>query len=556
MQFSRSPAKRIFISYAREDLKYARRLYSDLRRVGAEPWLDTESLLPGQKFDSAISSAIQASDFFLALLSSSSVNKKGYVQKELREAMEILDRMPESGIYIIPARLDNCKPTHLRLQNINWVDLFPLYETGLRKILLTIRPPEAVALGNLRSSSIRDPNDLAQTGWGVIFPEHGNPSIYTALSPLLSRRRAQAGVCHSHFYREFMGSAGYRPGENKTTFLAKHGMGPGPADPQRVPYYLLIVGDPAEIPFEFQCQLGVQYRVGRLHFETIAEYENYARSVEEAETGSPRSRSSVLFGTHNWDESPIKLAVTRLVRPLAESLGMEHPDWSIDILVAEQATKANLLRLFERAPTVLFLIAHGLWFPARQERQEKEMGAIVCQDWPGPDSGKGPNIDHYLSSAQIPDSVDLRGMTLFCFSSYSAGVSRENDYGPARTLQAERSFVSAMAKRILGKSNGALAMIGHINVIYQSSIEWISAGPQIQTFETALRSIFRGDRIGMAMQPFSERYAELSSALIMNTTAEEARDPEELTFLRTAAKDARDYILIGDPAARALLDEQ
>ena len=49
----------VFISYAREDLEFARRLYKHLLNFGLKPWLDKESLLPGERWKPAIKNAIQ-----------------------------------------------------------------------------------------------------------------------------------------------------------------------------------------------------------------------------------------------------------------------------------------------------------------------------------------------------------------------------------------------------------------------------------------------------------------------------------------------------------------
>jgi hypothetical protein len=38
----------VFISYAGEDLKIAKRLYDDLKKEGADTWMDEYDLLPGQ----------------------------------------------------------------------------------------------------------------------------------------------------------------------------------------------------------------------------------------------------------------------------------------------------------------------------------------------------------------------------------------------------------------------------------------------------------------------------------------------------------------------------
>jgi len=110
------------------------------------PWIDEESLLPGQNWRIAISNAIRDSRYFVALLSSNSVNKKGYGQRELKEALDILDEYPQSQVYIIPVRLDNCQVSDSRLKQIQYVDLFPDWEKGFRKILSTIQ--QAGSLNN------------------------------------------------------------------------------------------------------------------------------------------------------------------------------------------------------------------------------------------------------------------------------------------------------------------------------------------------------------------------------------------------------------------------
>ncbi|MCP4106797.1 MAG: toll/interleukin-1 receptor domain-containing protein [Desulfobacteraceae bacterium] len=64
-----SEKKKVFISYAREDIEIAERLYSNLKDAGLEPWMDKEDLLPGQEWDMTITKAIRESRFFVAVLS-------------------------------------------------------------------------------------------------------------------------------------------------------------------------------------------------------------------------------------------------------------------------------------------------------------------------------------------------------------------------------------------------------------------------------------------------------------------------------------------------------
>ena len=126
---------KVFISYAREDRKTALKLYHDLKKAGLNPWLDLKNLLPGQNWQRHIELAIKSSDFFIALLSNNSVSKKGYVQKELKKALDILDEYPHGEGFVIPVRLDECLPDNEKLENLHWADLFDDYDHCLEQII-------------------------------------------------------------------------------------------------------------------------------------------------------------------------------------------------------------------------------------------------------------------------------------------------------------------------------------------------------------------------------------------------------------------------------------
>ena len=126
---------KIFISYAKEDLEIAEKIYRDLRKYDTMTWLDNKNLTPGQNWKSEIKAAINESDFFLALLSNNSVSKRGYVQKELKIALSVCDEFPSSKIFIIPVLVNDCKPVEKMIQDLHWAKLFPSYEEGFKQIL-------------------------------------------------------------------------------------------------------------------------------------------------------------------------------------------------------------------------------------------------------------------------------------------------------------------------------------------------------------------------------------------------------------------------------------
>ena len=99
-----------------------RNLYARLKSDGVHPWLDAEKLLPGHDWQEEIRTALRSSDVILVCLSRNSVSKEGYVQKEIRIALEIADEKPEGTIFIIPSKLEECEVPQ-RLCRWQWVDL-------------------------------------------------------------------------------------------------------------------------------------------------------------------------------------------------------------------------------------------------------------------------------------------------------------------------------------------------------------------------------------------------------------------------------------------------
>ena len=408
-----------------------------------------------------------------------------------------------------------------------------------------------------------DPKKLEETGWGAVFAFGADPAIYEALSPLLQLRKVQASAKREGLYREFRDSDAYRPGESKLDFLARHGAGPGPVDPEIIPYYLLIVGDPDTIPFRFQYQLDVQYAVGRICFGSVGEYAAYARSIVEAETGGlALPRRAAFFGTDS--DAATKLSHDELVTPLAawakEQSKKNQYRWSVDNYLGEAATKARLSSLLgDDAPALLFTASHGMCFQNGDVRQLAEQGALLCQDWPGPSyQGEVPE-SFYYSGADVGGDARVFGTIAMHFACFGAGTPMLSDYstsGQPETI-APRGFLGRLPQRLLAHPRGgALAVIGHVERAWGWSFHWDRAGSQTEVFKSTIKRLMEGHPVGSALEYFNGRYAELSSDL--STQLEEAKfgakvDPYLLAGLWTANNDARGYSVVGDPAVRLML---
>lgn len=136
--FEAQTRPRVFVAYAVEDLAYARRLCRAFERADCSPWLDKEKLLPGQNWPRAIERAIEISDAFVACFSRRSAVKRGQFQSELRYALDCARRLPIEHPFLIPVRLEPCEVPRRIAEQLQYVDLFPDWDRGVKKLLRAV----------------------------------------------------------------------------------------------------------------------------------------------------------------------------------------------------------------------------------------------------------------------------------------------------------------------------------------------------------------------------------------------------------------------------------
>ncbi|MBA2355475.1 MAG: hypothetical protein H0V80_12500 [Acidobacteria bacterium] len=408
-----------------------------------------------------------------------------------------------------------------------------------------------------------DPNNLEEAGWCVVFPKNIDPAIPKALAPLFEHRQAEA----RRLFKVFDGTSGVLPGETARQWIERQGAGFSIVDPEHgVPLYVLLVGSPSEIPFEFQYLLDLYWNVGRLHFDTPGEYRTYAEHViaYEQATTLPHRKHAAIFSVKNDGDRATGLLHDQVTRPLVTGTELVRPlanfkGFQLTPLLAGDATKARLLSLLagEEAggpPAFLFTGSHGVKFRMTDSLQREKQGAILCQDWPG---FGATTAEHLVTAADLPDGGALHGLIHFFFACYGGGCPTEDNFGltsaqPPRQLVPE-PIVARLPQRLLTK--GALASLAHVDRAWAYSFQNSRSVPQVQEMRDVMVRILQGQRIGQATDGFNMRWAVLSAELQESQNLRESISAQlvsnaQLANRYVARNDARNYVILGDPATR------
>jgi hypothetical protein len=113
----------VFISYAHDDEGPVLTLCERLRQSGLRSWIDKQQIEVGQEWDRVIRKALMTADFIVVCLSQRSIGKKGYVQREIRLALDLYNEMPLGTRLLMPVRLEQCAVPD-ELARYQYADLF------------------------------------------------------------------------------------------------------------------------------------------------------------------------------------------------------------------------------------------------------------------------------------------------------------------------------------------------------------------------------------------------------------------------------------------------
>jgi len=406
-----------------------------------------------------------------------------------------------------------------------------------------------------------DPEDIEQARWGIIVHPETSHDVRHALADLLTARK---GI-----------TIEYAPGETALTFRSRHQQGPGRVNPAKLPYYLLIVAPPNQIPYRFQYELDHEHAVGRLCFDTAADYKRYAERLLAYEQNTKplaRERRIAFFSPTNPDDEATALSDAELTAPLLKAFDgnpIKLPNnkgiisYQANAIRGTAATRSALVDLLKRQakqPALIFSATHGVAYDNGHLKQRERQGALVCQNWPGPQQWSQNQPlpeDMFLAGDHLDSTLKLDGLVFFAFACYSAGTPRFEDFSHFKSQQpkelAPTPFVSRLAQRTL--SQGALAFVGHVERAWSYSFLLTTGGSDIQTFRSTISAILKGLPIGYAFEHINDRYANLAldltsyneQSLLRQYNLGEPVELETLIEHWMAHNDARAYILFGDP---------
>ena len=150
---------------------------------------------------------------------------------------------------------------------------------------------------------------------------------------------------------------------------------------RKVPHYILIAGDPDQVPFHFQTLLDSAASAGRVDFDSIGDLETYIDKVLRYERASDptAAREALFFATDGGPGDATHFSRRFMADPLAKHVSKTRR-FPTRAVIAEDATKAGFLdEARRRTPALVYAATHGMAAPKeRLDIQKRVNGGICC----------------------------------------------------------------------------------------------------------------------------------------------------------------------------------
>lgn len=425
------------------------------------------------------------------------------------------------------------------------------------KLFALSRAPQAsrAFLAPEPAANLGDWNDPT-VGWGLVVAE-SLKKLPDPLSLLVAARKAPVFRFRPNWEHSLTLLRDTDRGIDVDVSGARRGTAKG-----ALPYYLLIYGDPEQIPWALQFVLNANRCVGRLHLsgEALANYVNALMNAFANEPADPYS--TVTWATDHGPDDITRLMRTHIALKVHTKLQGDSEIGARARFLDGATTPADASRerllevLSEIKPGLIVTTSHGQTGPLDDRNSMLRMlGVPVDQEF------------RALDVASLCNAWSPAGAVWYCHACCSAGSETPSAFAPlfpdssdiGRVLRAVadlKSQVAPLPTALLGAKRPLRAFIGHVEPTFDWTLRNPSTGqPLTDGIVSALYpNLFQVKPRTSVGHAFRDWYLKLASLYAMWGNARDlynvgARNTAELMLYQLAARDVQSTVILGDPAA-------
>lgn len=328
----------------------------------------------------------------------------------------------------------------------------------------------------------------------------------------------------------------------------------------RIPYYLLIVGSPAEIPWDLQYALNARYAVGRLDLGETG-LANYVACLRSDWARATSHQTSTVFWATDYGKSDMSHTMREYVAKLLFDPFSHDPDTGPNALLIDRdrgGASGQLLidSLAARKPGLVVTTSHGVTYPDDDPRAlSQTLGMLVDDD------------RAVIRPQEVLDRWDPDGAIWYAHACCSAGAHGDSVYEdlfepdmPIGKVLRGVAAVGAMAapfpKALLGARRPLRAFVGHVEptfdwTIRQSKTRQALTGGLV---DALYRHLYQRSScpVGLSFRSHWNSIGTFATEQLTLRKAYAAGEPvtSQLLAAQLSARDRMSTVVLGDPTVR------